>query len=346
MDPPVRGWERYEIVEFLGEGGMGRVFKARDPKLDRLVALKFILGDSPEQSRRLLHEATLNARVKHPNVCEVYEVGEVEGKPYIAMEFLDGSTLDEAAAGMSLEDKLTVLIAVAHALDSAHRAGLIHRDVKPANIMVSRTADGWLPKVMDFGLSREMAAPGLTQTGMMGGTPASVAPEQARGVSAELDCRADVYSLGATLYQLVVGRVPFDGPSSMDVLMKVLHKEPVPPRREAPALPVDLETIILKCLDKTPERRYQSARTLADDLQRLLDGEPILARPASWTYRLSKRVQKQRALWALAALLVLVTVGSAGYLIHSHRQQRLRERIELKMRQGLRMVPPGENGAK
>src|SRR4051812_11734965 len=170
---PVPGWDRYEIVEFLGAGGMGRVFKARDPRLNRFVALKLIRGDEPELIRRLLREAQAQARVDHENVCKVYEVGEVEGLPYIAMQYIVGDSLKEARDRMTLDQKVEVMRQVAVGLHAAHRLGLVHRDIKPANIMLEPDEDGGLhPYVMDFGLAREVQADGPTMTGTIEGTPA------------------------------------------------------------------------------------------------------------------------------------------------------------------------------
>ncbi|MGH9362391.1 MAG: serine/threonine-protein kinase, partial [Thermoanaerobaculia bacterium] len=174
---PVEGWDRYEFVEFLGAGGMGRIYKAYDRQLGRLVALKFLRGDDPESAARFLSEARAQARVEHEHVCKIHEVGEVQGKLYIAMQYIAGRTLEEAAPRMTLEQKLRLLRQVAEGVHAAHRLGLVHRDIKPANVLVERGEDGaWRPYVTDFGLARELEAPGLTRTGMVMGTPAYMAP--------------------------------------------------------------------------------------------------------------------------------------------------------------------------
>jgi serine/threonine-protein kinase len=294
---------RYEVLELLGQGGMGLVYKARDTQLDRLVAIKFLRGTDPEHTVRLLHEARTQARIAHPNVCRVYEAGELDGRAFIVMELVTGRRLDELAPELTVPQRLQVLRTVAEAIHEAHRLGLIHRDLKPSNILVSRTEDGRLvPVVMDFGLAREMGAGGLTQEGALLGTPAYMSPEQARGEVRRLDRRSDVYSLGATLYELVVGRPPFEGTAPLSVLYRVLHEEPPPPRTRLPALPLDLETIILQCLAKEPERRYASARALAEDLGRHLDGEPILGRRPGLGERLRRQLRRHRALAAVSGL--------------------------------------------
>ena len=273
---------KYETAVLLGKGAMGEVYKAYDPVLQRYVALKYLRKDDPGLAERLLREARLQARVGHELVCKVYEVGSDEGRPFIAMQYIDGRTLEQAAPEMTLREKLGVIRDVCEAVHAAHETGLIHRDLKPQNVMVERRADGvFRPHVLDFGLAREDDASGTTESGGMAGTPSYMAPEQARGDIRSLDRRTDVYALGAVLFRLAVGRPPFEG-SHMDIAVAVLHANPVPPRRLAPDLPADVETIILKCLEKEPEHRYATAHALGRDLQRFLDGQPIEARPPRW----------------------------------------------------------------
>ncbi|WP_375770898.1 protein kinase [Archangium gephyra] len=333
---PVPHWDRYEFLAPLGSGGMGEVFKARDRRLGRVVALKFIRGADPDKVMRFLQEARAQARIDHPHVCKVYEVGDVAGKAYIAMQLIGGERLDKAAQGMSLPEKVQVLKEVAEAIHEAHRLGVIHRDLKPSNIMVERGEDGrCFPVVMDFGLAYDIGqGHGLTQTGALMGTPSYMAPEQARGEVRSIDRRSDVYSLGATLYELLAGVVPFTGDSLMGTLQKVLHEEPPSPRKHVPHLPGDLEVIALKCLSKEPEQRYPSARALAEDLGRYIDGEPILAQPPSLLYRLRRRARKHRTLVAvsavsLASILVLAAFGTASWLEARSTRQRSEERARL-----------------
>jgi eukaryotic-like serine/threonine-protein kinase len=312
---PISDWDRYHFERVLGEGGMGTVFLARDPRLNRFVALKFIRGDNPRLIKRFVQEAKAQARIDHEHVCKVYEVGEVEGKQYIAMQYIPGESVQSAGAKMSLEQKAKVIKDAAEALHAAHRMGIIHRDIKPANIMVERAEDGsWIPILMDFGLARDLGGEqGLTETGVIMGTPSYMAPEQARGDLHKLDRRADVYSLGATFYELLSEKPPFEG-SNFETLTKVVNQEPEPLRKLVPSIPRDLETITMKCLEKDPNRRYDSAKALADELQRYLEGEPILAQQSSLFYRIAKQVKKHRATYTIASIalvIVLVLMGVA-----------------------------------
>ena len=308
--PPVNLGDRYEIIEFIGAGGMGKVFKARDPRLGRYVALKFILYDDPELVRRLLAEARAQARIRHENICKVYEVGEAEGHPYVAMQLIEGESLRVAKWKMSIEQKVAVIADVAEALHAAHRIGLIHRDVKPANIMVERDEEeAFRPYILDFGLAREISGEPAAE-GVIEGTMSYIAPEQARGDHSRVDRRADIYSVGATLYELLVGRPPMLraamsgklAPSDEDFA-------PKPPRGIDPSIPIDLETIVMKCLERDPALRYESGRALAEDLRRFLDGEPILARRPTLAYVALKKARKNKALVVAMGLLLGSAIG-------------------------------------
>jgi eukaryotic-like serine/threonine-protein kinase len=312
--------DRFQLLELLGRGGMGEVHKAYDPRLGRFVALKVMREATPEQAARLVSEARSQARVEHANVCKVYGVGELNNKlPFIALQFIEGETLTAAAKQMTREERIAVIRDVADALHAAHRQGLVHRDVKPSNILVERKEDGWHPYVTDFGIAREIDAPGLTKTGVVTGTPLYMAPEQARGQTSRIDRRTDVYGLGATLYELLCGRRPFESDSTLDVLWKLLHEDPLTLRAIDPSIPVDLETIVMKCLEKDPARRYDSARALADDLKAWSDGEPIHARRTGLGYRLLKRARKHRALVSTALVLLVAGAASGGWALHARR---------------------------
>ncbi len=306
---PVPAWDRFECLELLGRGGMGLVFKARDRRLDRVVALKFLRGDRPELVERFAREARAQAQVEHPNICQVYEVGEVAGIPYIAMQLVVGHTLKEAASLLPLEARVKLMQDVAQALHEAHRIGLIHRDIKPSNIMVEDN-DGGLPHpyLMDFGLARQVEERGQTLTGDVLGSPAYMSPEQARGAAHSLDRRSDVYSLGATMYHLLVGRPPFQGSNPVDTLLQVQTEEPAPLRRHDPAIPSDLEAIVMRCLEKAPQRRYESSRALAEDLARFLDGRPPTLGRERVVIRTVRWLQRHRR---LAAAVLAVTLAGA-----------------------------------
>ena len=226
------------------------------------------------------------------------------------MQFVDGESLEGAFARLRLPEKVQLIRDAAEAIHEAHRQGIIHRDIKPANIMVEQAADGRLrPVVMDFGIAREGTQnSGLTEAGMVMGTPNYMSPEQASGAIEQIDRRSDVYSLGATLYELLTDRPPLIGDGLVDVLFKVVQVDPPPPRQLVPSLPLDLETITLKCLAKEQNRRYDSAKALAEDLQHYIDGEPIVARKASLWYRIGKQVRKHKSFYALA-LASLVFIG-------------------------------------
>jgi serine/threonine-protein kinase len=320
---PVLDWERYELIEFIGRGGMGDVYKARDPRLGRFVALKFLRRDDPEQLKRFLREAQVQAKVEHENLCPVYEVGEVDGHSFIAMQYVAGGSIKEVADLLSLRDKVEIMVDVADALHAAHQAGLIHRDIKPANILIDRNPDGsWHPYVVDFGIAREIDTPhDLTVSGMVLGTPAFSSPEQVRGESRNLDRRTDVYSLGATLYWFLTERSPYEG-AYPDIISGVAERDPEPPHRINRSIPVDLETIVLKCLEKEPDRRYASARELSEDLRRFLAGEPITARPATLLYKLGKRVRKHPGLVAASLIAVLAFAALGTFSLHSNLQTR------------------------
>lgn len=315
---------RYTQLEFIGQGGMARVFKAFDPALGRTVALKFVRLDDLQMVDRLLIEARAQARVEHEHVCKIYDTGEIERKPYICMQYIHGKMLKDLQNELSLKDKVRLIRQVAEGVHAAHRAGLIHRDLKPSNILVEQKESGPSAYVMDFGLAREIQAPGYTLTGVIMGTPSYMSPEQARGHTSKINARADIYGIGATLYDLIAGVPPFDGPTPMDILMNVIDKEPLPVRKVNPEIPEDLETIVMKCLEKDQERRYDSARSLSEDLSRFLDGDPVLAKPTTWTYRAQKRVRKHpivSGLMAAAVLAILLFAGMAGFVQWRANQQ-------------------------
>ncbi|HYO58059.1 protein kinase domain-containing protein [Archangium sp.] len=323
---PVPGWDRYQPVRFLGQGGMGLVFLAYDPLLRRNVALKFVRGEDPELARRFLAEARAQARVRHERVCEVYEVGEVHGRGFIAMRYVEGQPLGQLARSLTLEQKVLLLRQAAEGVHAAHRAGLVHRDIKPANILVERAEDGSLsPFVMDFGLARDWKEEG-TASGAVLGTPHYMAPEQARGEVAQLDRRVDVYALGASLYTLLTGQPPFTGANALEVITRLQSEEPRPPRALDKDIPADLEALVLKCLEKERPARYDSARALAEDLERFLGGEPVLARQGLG-YRLRKKARKHRVALSLGSAALLLVTLALGQAVLARREVVERERL-------------------
>ncbi|MDI3287470.1 serine/threonine-protein kinase [Polyangium sp. 15x6] len=310
-------WERFDDLSLLGRGGMGTVYRGWDKQLARDVALKFVHG---HDAARFLREARAQARINHDNVCKIYDVGFADGQPYITMQLVRGEPLSSASREMTLEEKVKVIRESASALHEAHRLGLVHRDVKPQNILVERTEDGlFRPFVMDFGLARIVGERGETLTGQVAGTPAYMAPEQARGEIRSLDRRTDVYSLGATLYDMLAGRPPFVEEHPWKVLMRIATEDAPALRSVCPRVPADLETIVMKCLERDPGQRYESARALGEDLQRYLDGEPVLARKASVGYRLVKLARKHRALVSLVALGLVVAAVLLGFALRARR---------------------------
>jgi tetratricopeptide (TPR) repeat protein/predicted Ser/Thr protein kinase len=330
--PPAQTVAGYEILGVLGRGGMGVVYKARQQGLNRVVALKTLLAGAhggADELARFRIEAEAVARLQHPNIVQVYEVSEREGQPYLAMEFVDGGGLDKKLDGTPQPPRQAaeLMVALARAMHYAHQRGILHRDLKPANVLL--TTDG-TPKITDFGLAKRLEQDkGQTRTGAIMGTPSYMAPEQAEGKTKHLGPAADVYSLGAVLYDLLTGRPPFRGETVLDTLEQVRTVEPVRPSRLQPRLPPDLETICLRCLAKEPGKRYGSAGELADDLDRYLAGEPIKARPTPAWERAWKWARRRPAAAALAAVSALVVLSLAvGGPLWAEREHQLRGQAE------------------
>ena len=313
--PPASDQDRYELLEFIGRGGMGDVYTARDPRLGRTVALKLLRRDDPQVVERFQREARMQARIDHDNVCPVFEVGEADGRPFIAMQLVVGGSLKDRRQELKTADVAAIAADVAEALHAAHRAGLLHRDVKPGNILLERDDEGgWRPFVVDFGIACETHTHDLTVSGMVLGTPAFSSPEQIRGENARMDARSDVYSLGATIYWALTGVPPVEG-SYPEVVAHHESREPPTPRQHDPRIPRDLETIVLKCLEKAPERRYGSALEVAHDLRRFLAGEPVLARRAGPLYRIGRRIRRNPVLAATVAAATLLSIALTAVTI-------------------------------
>ena len=283
----------YELLEEIARGGMGIVFKARQGKLDRLVAVKMILGGefaSREQVRRFRAEVEAAARLQHPHIVRIHETGEHDGQPYFSMDYVEGGNLAALVREQPLPPRRAAdyVKTIAEAVHYAHEHGILHRDLKPSNVLIDSSDQ---PRVTDFGLAKRLPdsplstqeASQLTLTGQVIGSPGYMSPEQASGQRDAVGVTSDVYALGAILYHALTGRPPFQGESVTDTLHQVLHQEPMPPRLVNAAVPVDLDSVCLKCLEKNPASRYPSAAMMVEDLTRFQNGEPVQARPMVMT---------------------------------------------------------------
>ncbi len=359
-DPALPDVPGYELLGELGRGGMGVVYRARQKGLNRLVALKMVLAGEyagAGERGRFRSEAEAVARLQHPNIVQIHEVGEAGGRPFFALEFVAGGSLADRLGGQPQPawPAAGLVETLARAVHHAHERGIVHRDLKPANILLQLSdckfkildlpeeafASGKsrilnlqseIPKVTDFGLAKRLdGATGPTQTGAVLGTPSYMAPEQAEGRGREVGPATDVYALGAILYELLTGRPPFKAETAYDTILQVVRQDPVPPRLLRPNLPRDLETICLKCLRKEPPRRYASALALADDLRRFQAGEPIQARPVGLAERAGRWCRRNPVLATSAALAAVAVVG--GWLLWTAAEQRQFEVEQRRRRQ-------------
>jgi Tol biopolymer transport system component/predicted Ser/Thr protein kinase len=316
----------YTLERVLGRGGMGVVYLARQERLKRQVALKMLhpAGAAEEADpARFRAEAEAAARLQHSHIVQVYEVGDHEGRPFLVMELVEGESLAQRLSGGPLASgqAAELLETLALAAHYAHTRGVVHRDIKPANVLLQ--ADG-APKLTDFGLARRLDVDvALTPTGQVLGTPGYMAPEQARGGKG-VGPPADVYALGAILYECLTGRPPFQGATAYETVLQVLQQDPAPPRRLRPAVPRDLETVCLKCLEKNPQRRYASAADLAGDLRRYLDGRPVTARPTGPLGRALRWAARRPAAAALLVCVAAALLAFVGRGLWLERQQAAR----------------------
>ncbi|MDP9003956.1 MAG: serine/threonine protein kinase, partial [Verrucomicrobiota bacterium] len=306
----------YQVEGELGRGGMGVVFRARQKGLNRLVALKMLTGRyGPDELARFKAEAETAASLHHTNIVQIYEVGEDDGAPFFSMEYIESGSLADRlrARVMPAREGAQVLISVARALHFAHQNGVVHRDMKPANVLLDPEG---VPKVTDFGIAKRLSGDSsLTQSGAVIGTPTYMAPEQAQGTSRDVGAAADVYSLGAILYEILAGRPPFLPEDSETALtVRVITEDPVSPAWHRPGTPRDLETICLKCLEKQPRDRYSSAAAFAEDLRRYLDDESIVARPPTTTVRTVKWIRRHPWHFVAALLLTLALLAAGQWL--------------------------------
>jgi serine/threonine-protein kinase len=307
----VRELGKFELLLELGRGGMGVVYKARQQDLDRIVALKMILSSqlqSQDVIKRFRDEARAAAAVSHPNITAVYEAGELLGQPYMAIQFIDGPSLAGrlSRGPLSPEDAARTVAVVAGAVDHLHSRGIIHRDLKPSNILLDQEGQ---PYVTDFGLVKLLEGDShKTTTGVILGTPSYMAPEQASGRAAEVGVRSDIYSLGTILYECLTGRPPFLEATPLETMIQVMEGEPPRPRELNPRLPRDLEAVCLRCLEKSPERRYSTAAEVAQNLERYLNNEPVEGLTAGLGARLARWARREPALVSRLATLAIIVV--------------------------------------
>ncbi len=336
----------YELIAPLGQGGMGIVYKARHRRLNRFVALKMFQPGrlpSPRELLRFQAEAEAIARLQHPNIVQIFEIGQANGLPFLALELAEQGTLADKLQHLPLASRTAaeLLEVLARAIHHAHEQHIVHRDLKPANVLFTR--DG-TPKITDFGLAKfleedEGSPRDATRTGEPIGTPRYMAPEQAAGRTDQIGPATDVFALGTLLYECLTGQVPFVAASVLETMDKILQENPLPPRRLQRAVPRDLETICLNCLHKQPGRRYASAGDLADDLRRFLQGEPIRARPTSDWERMwmwCRRHPTRSALLGVGFLLVIACLISLGVRqqLESQRVARQRDRVSALVKEG------------
>jgi WD40 repeat protein len=336
--PPLPAIPGYEVLRVLGQGGMGVVYQARQVALNRPVALKMILAGAyagEHERARFRTEAEAVARLRHGNIVQIYEVGEQEGRPFLSLEFVERGSLADRLKGtpQPAHEAARLVETLARAIHAAHQCGVVHRDLKPANVLLTEDST---PKITDFGLAKQLdaeSAHGQTGSGTILGTPSYMAPEQAEGQAHVVGPAADIYALGAILYEMLTGRPPFKGETVLDTLGQVRSEEPVPPSRLQPKTPRDLDTVCLKCLQKDPRRRYATAQALADDLRAFLDGRPILARPTGPWEQAMKWARRRPAVAALLAGMVLLAAVGTGLVVWQWRVAVAAGHAELLARQ-------------
>ncbi len=319
---PWKDWSRFRPEVYLGEGGMGRVFRVQDIRLKRRVALKFFRAALDNVAKVFLREAQSQARIDHPNVAKVFEAGEQEGIPFLSMQFIHGPTLSEAASSLDLRDKVELIRQAALGVHAAHRLGIVHRDLKPGNIMLERDERGeWKAFVLDFGLARDLADTPTGMTAIMG-TPAYMSPEQIEGPSVLVGPHSDIYALGVTLFGLLAGRLPFEGNNQAEIFRKILDEDCPPLRKLDPTLPKELEGIIQRCMERDVLRRYDSALDLAEDLERYLAGRPVHASPmSSWELAFRRAKRNPLPIISLGSVLLL-SGGWLAYALVTHSRER------------------------
>jgi serine/threonine protein kinase len=308
--------ERYEIIEELGRGGMGRVYKVYDTEIKEDVALKLLKSEIASDEKtieRFRNELKIARRVTHKHVCRMYDIGKEEERYFITMEYVEGEDLKshiQRKERLSADDAISIAIQVCEGLGEAHRLGVVHRDLKPQNIMIDKEGQA---KVMDFGIARSVEAPGVTATGMIIGTPSYISPEQAEGE--EADHRSDIYALGVILYEMMTGEVPFKGETALGVALKHKSQLPLDPRKLNPEVSDDLARLILICMEKDRERRYQSAESLLADLRNIAEGFPLGTKlqPRRETF-VASFIRKRFFFPVLAAALAIIVISLSLYI--------------------------------
>jgi WD40 repeat protein/predicted Ser/Thr protein kinase len=326
-----RRFSRYQVVCELGRGGMGVVYEAFDPHLSRNVALKVLseVQASDKEQQRFVREAHLMAKLEHPNIIKVYDVGHEQGKLFFTMERVHGQNLDKLLGeNMPLPQLIHLLVKVTHAVHYAHQQGVIHRDLKPSNIMVTAEYE---PKVMDFGLAKEIdkATQKMSQSADIIGTPKYMSPEQAAGKLKEVDARSDVYALGVILYQMLTGHMPFTADNTVNLLYQIMFIEPPPPSRYFRRISRDIEAVCLKAMEKDKTRRYQSANELALDLTRYLEGQSVTAKPMTTAVKLDKWVRRHRVIALASGVFLCLLLAVVSYFVYQL-QQRAAEESKLR----------------
>lgn len=343
--PGVKKFEKYEILGELARGGMGIVYKAVHPGLKKVVALKVLIAGenaTEDQIRRFYLEAEAAAKLHHPNIVPIHDVGVFKGRHFFTLEFIDGPSLRQIIKKerIPVNKAMHLMRDVCDAIHYAHENNIIHRDLKPANVMVDVHGK---PQVMDFGLAKNVEGESNTITGVIMGTPAYMPPEQALGKISLIEPRSDVYSLGAVMYEMLTGNPPFEGQSPMQIINDVVENDPISPRRFNPKLPRDAETICLVAMEKEVGRRYPSALAMKEDIERYLAGDPIMARPQSILYKVQKKVKKHKGITvtAASALLLIVALVAIFFVNAASARAEARKKYSMAMAAGTLAVEDG-----
>lgn len=306
---------RFLVKEFIGKGGGGELYLAYDNVLKRNVAIKFVVSEDENTKQQLLREARLQAQLSHDNICKIFEVGEIEGVPFIIMQYIKGNSLMYYYDKLNIEQKIKIMIKICEALKHAHQAGIVHRDIKPSNILIEEQNGELKPYLIDFGLAKKKDTTTTTATGHIVGSPYFMSPEQASGLVHNIDRRSDIYSLGATLYAFVTGKPPFHNKNSISAIYSIMNEEPELPSKLNPHIPNDIEIIILKCMMKEPALRYPSVNEVEEDFKRFLSGEAIGASKPSIFYRIKRKAKKNPLAVSIFLISLLVIMVITGFYI-------------------------------